>query len=147
MALEEVTPTFHRRVLDIKNMDEKVYCFKFIPKDHQDIICILERNEKHPSYKTIRNRNKFSLIAKFPAKHAESTPLRTQLASHQDKKQFSSEDMLRNKRRKHGKIKNLSRAAGPTFVSQHTDKKRCLASRSTDRRLKKKKTPAQVAKD
>ena len=106
MAPEDVAPAFHRWILDIKNMDDKRLLLQIlIPKDRLDIICILERSEKHPSYNTIRNRNKFSLIAKFSAKHAESTPLRTQLASHQNKKQFSSEDMMRNKRRKRGKIK------------------------------------------
>ena len=60
----------------------------FIPKDLLDIICILERDGKHH---IIRNRNSFSLIAKFRAKNAESTPLKNnasvqQTASHQELK-------------------------------------------------------------
>ena len=61
----------------------------FIPKNLLDIICILERDEKHHSYKIIRKRYDFSLIAKFRAKRAESTPLNNnasvhETASHQD---------------------------------------------------------------
>ena len=47
----------------------------FMPDDLLEIICILERGEKHNLYKTIRKRNYFSLITKFPAKNGESTPL------------------------------------------------------------------------
>ena len=46
-----------------------------------------------------------------------------QPASHQGKNQLSSKDKLRNKWRKHGKIKSSSRASGPTFANRHTDKK------------------------
>ena len=46
----------------------------FIPKDLLDIICILERDERHHSYKIVRNGTGFSLIAKFGAKNVESTP-------------------------------------------------------------------------
>ena len=58
----------------------------FIPKDLLDIICILERDEKH-SYEIIRNRNNFSLIAEFRAKNTESKLLKNnasvqQTASH-----------------------------------------------------------------
>ena len=35
-----------------------------IPKDLLYIICILERDERHHSYKIVRNRTGFSLIAK-----------------------------------------------------------------------------------
>ena len=48
----------------------------FIPKDLLDIICILERDERHHSYKIVRNRTGFSLIAKFGAKNVEMTPLK-----------------------------------------------------------------------
>ena len=44
----------------------------FIPKDLLDIICILERDEWHHSYKIVRNRTGFALIAKFGAKNVES---------------------------------------------------------------------------
>ena len=88
----------------------------FIPKDLLDIICILERDEKHHSYKIIRNRNGFSLIAKFRAKNAESTPLKNNVsvqhpASNQDKNQLSSEDKLCNKGRKRGKKNSSPRAS------------------------------------
>ena len=60
-------------------MDEKEFtASNFIPKDLLEIICILERGEKHHSYKIIRNRNHFSVIAKFPARNGEPTPLKNQ---------------------------------------------------------------------
>ena len=48
----------------------------FIHKYLLDIICILERDERHHSYKIVRNRTGFSLIAKFGAKNVESTLLK-----------------------------------------------------------------------
>ena len=83
----------------------------FIPKDLLEIICILERDEKHHSYKIIRNWSGFSHVAKFRTKNAKSTLLKNSAsvqkpASHQDQKQLSSEDKLRSIRRKRGK-KNL----------------------------------------
>ena len=48
----------------------------FMPDDLLEIICILERGEKHNPYKIIRKRNYFSLITKFPAKNGESTLLK-----------------------------------------------------------------------
>ena len=130
----------------------------FIPKDLLDIICILERDERHHSYKIVRNRTGFSLIAKFGAKNVESTSLKNnasvqQTASHQDKKQLSSEDKLRNKRRKRGRKYSSSRVSGITFASQHTDKNLKKHQNSSDANTveqpkpKKKKTPAQVARD
>ena len=130
----------------------------FIPKDLLDIICILERDERHHSYKIVRNRTGISLIAKFGDKNVESTPLQNnasvqQTASHQDKKQLSSEDKLRNKRRKRGRKYSSSRVSGITFSSQHTDKNLKKHQNSSDAniveqpKLKKKKTPAQVARD
>ena len=72
----------------------------FISENLLNIICILERDEKHHSYKIIRSRSVFTLIAKFSAENAESMPLNNasvqQAASHQDKKQNSSKDKLRN---------------------------------------------------
>ena len=80
-----------------------------IPENMLNIICILERDEKHHSYKIIRSRSIFTLIAKFPAENAESMPRNNasvqQAATHQDKKQNSSEDKLRNLKRKRGKKK------------------------------------------
>ena len=92
----------------------------FIPKDLLDIICILERDERHHLYKIVRNRTGFLLIAKFGAKNVESTPLKNnasvqQTVSHQDKKQLSSKDKLRNKRRKRGRKYSSSRVSGITY--------------------------------
>ena len=47
-----------------------------MPDDLLEIICILERGEKHNSYKIIRKKNYFSLITKIPAKNGESTSLK-----------------------------------------------------------------------
>ena len=74
----------------------------FMPDDLLEIICILERGEKHNPYKIIRKRNYFSLITKFPAKNGESTPLKNcasarGTATHQDKREFSSDDKLPKK--------------------------------------------------
>ena len=66
-------------------------------------ICILERGERHNSYKIIRKRNYFALITKFPAKNGELAPLKNcasarGTAPHQEKREFSSDDKLPNKR-------------------------------------------------
>ena len=71
-----------------------------MPRDLLEIICILERGEKCHSYKIIRKRNYFTLVTKFPAKNGESTLLKNnasgrQTASHQDKKEVSSEENVR----------------------------------------------------
>ena len=76
-----------------------------MPDDLLEIICIFERGEKHNSYKIIRKRNYFSLITKFPAKNEESTPLKNcdsarLTATHQEKREFSSDAKLGNKMRK-----------------------------------------------
>ena len=94
-------------------MDEKEFTASdFIPKDLLEIIGILERGKKHHSYKKTRNRNHFSLIAKFPARNGEPTPLKNnpsvqQTASHQEKKRVSSADKLSGTKGKNGKKKNL----------------------------------------
>ena len=96
MSSEHVADKFQKGILDNKNMDQTE---SFIPKDLQASRHHLhsrERDEKHHSYKIIRNWSGFSLVAKFRAKNAESTPLKNsasvqQPASHQDKKQLSSE--------------------------------------------------------
>ena len=42
-------------------MDEQEFSApNFIPKDLLDIICILERDERHHSYKIVRKRTGFS---------------------------------------------------------------------------------------
>ena len=137
-------------------MDEKEFTASdFIPKDLLEIICILERGEKHHSYKIIRNRNHFSVIAKFPARNGEPTPLKNnasvqQTASHQEKKQVSSEDKLSSRKRKREKKESSSHASGIKPASQRTEKKLDVSSdvRLTEQpKLKKKKPPAQVARD
>ena len=97
----------------------------FMPDDLLEVICILERGKKHYLYKIIRKRNYFSLITKFPAKNGEPTPLKNcasarGTATHQDQREFSSDDKLPNKRRKRrrNKSSHASRSA-----SQQKDKK------------------------
>ena len=81
-------------------MDEReCTASNFMPKDHKEIICILERDEKCHSYKNIRKRKYFTLVTKFPTKNGESMSLQNkasgrQTASHQDKKEISSEEKL-----------------------------------------------------
>ena len=93
-------------------MDETEFtASNFMPRDLLEIICILERGEKCHSYKIIRKRNYFTLVTKFPVKNGESTPLKNnasgqQTASHQDKKEVSSEEKLPNRKQ-----------------NKHTDKK------------------------
>ena len=87
-------------------MDEtELPAANFMPKDLIEIICILERDEKCHSYKIIRKRKYFTLVTKFPAKNGESTPLKNyasgrQTASHQDKKEVSSEEKPLNRKPK-----------------------------------------------
>ena len=120
----------------------------FMPDDLLEVICILERGKKHKSYKIIRKRNYFSLITKFPAKNGESTPLKNcasarGTATHQDQREFSSDDKLPNKRRKRrrNKSSHASRSA-----SHHTDKKLKDSSNVRLAQQKpKKKSSARVA--
>ena len=151
----------------------------FMPDDLLEVTCILERGKKHNSYKIIRKRNYFFLIHKFPAKNGESTPSENcasarGTATHQDQREFSSDDKLPNKRRKRRrKSSHASRSAShhtdkklkdssnvrlaqqkpkkkssARVTSQHTDKKR---EDSSDVQLAqpkpKKKSQAQVARD
>ena len=133
-------------------MDKEFTASNFIPEKLRDIICILERDEKHHSYKIIRNKNNFSLIVKFGAKNAETTPLKNnasakRTARYQDKKQVSSEDKLCKSKRKRGKKKSSQRASGKS-ASQHTDKNQDSSNVGQAEQPKlKKKTPAQVARD
>ena len=89
-------------------MDEKESTgASFIPKDLLNIICILERDEKH-SYKIIRNRNNVSLMAKFRAKNAESKLLKNNASVQQSQQVIRTRNnilpfKLRNKKRKRGK--------------------------------------------
>ena len=128
----------------------------------------------------IRKRNYFSLITKFPAKNGESTPLKNYAcaqgtATHQEKRDFSSDDKLRNKRRKRRRNKSSHACKS---ASKHTDKKlkessnvrpaqpkpkkkssALVASQHTDKKRKdspdvqlaqlkpKKKSPAQLARE
>ena len=105
-------------------MDETEFTsHNFMPRDLLEIICILERGGKCHSYKIIRKRNYFTLVTKFPAKNGESTPLKNnaygrQTASHQDKKEVSSEEKLSNRKRKRRKNKSSTCAS-----NKHADKK------------------------
>ena len=150
----------------------------FMPDDLLEIICILERGEKHNPYKIIRKRNYFSLITKFPAKNG-STPLKNcasarGTATHQDKREFSSDDKLPNKRRKRrrNKSSHASRSASQQKdkklkdssdvrlaqqkpkkkssargASQHTDKSEHSSDVQLAQPKPKKKSQAQVARD
>ena len=116
----------------------------FMPKDLIEIICILERDEKCHSYKTIRKRKYFTLVTKFPARNGESTPLKNyasgrQTASHQDKKEVSSEEKPKPK-----KNKSSTLPSGPKSAKQHPvqDSSNVKAGQP-----KKKKPPAVVARD
>ena len=151
----------------------------FMPDDLLEIICILERGEKHNPYKIIRKRNYFSLVTKFPAKNGESTLLKNSAsargtATHQDKREFSSDDKLPNKRqkRRRNKSSHASRSASQqkdkklndssdVRLAQQKQKKKSSArgaSQNTDKSehssdvqlaqpKPKKKSPAQVARD
>ena len=105
-------------------MDETEFtASNFMPSDLLEIICILERGKKCHSYKIIRKRNYSTLITKFPAKSGESMPLKNnasgrQTASHQDKKEVSSEEKLPNRKQKRRKNKSSTSAS-----KKHRDKK------------------------
>ena len=117
----------------------------FMPKDLIEIICILERNGKCHSYKIIRKRKYFTLVTKFHAKNGESTPLKNyasgrQTASHQDKKEVSSEEKPKRK-----KNKSSTLPSGPKSAKQHSVQD---SSNEKAGQLKlKKKPPAVVARD
>ena len=95
------------------------------------------------------------MIAKFPARCGEPTPLKKnasvqQTASHQEKKRVSSEDKLSSRKRKRGKKESSSHASGIKPASQRTEKKLDVSSdvRLTEQpKLKNNKPPAQVARD
>ena len=101
MALKDAASEFQRGIFDNQNMDE----MEFTASNFMPIICILERGEMCHWYKIIRKTNYFTLINKFPAKNGEPRPLKNnasgqQTASHQDKKEVSSEEKLPNRKRK-----------------------------------------------
>ena len=136
-------------------MDKKEFtASNFIPERLLDIICILESDEKHHSYKIIRNKKTFSLIAKFGAKNEETTPLKNnastqKTARYQDKKQVYSEDKLCKPKQKRGKKISSPRASGVESTSQYSDKNQDSSNvgQAEQPKLKKTKTPAQVARD
>ena len=66
---------------------------------------------------------------------------------HQEKKQVSSEDKLSSRKRSHEKKESLSHASGIKPASQSTEKKLDVSSIRLTPKLKKKKPPAQVARD
>ena len=121
----------------------------FMPKDLIEIICILERDEKCHSYKIIRKRKYFTLLTKFPAKNGESTPLKNyasgrQTASHQDKKEVSSEEKPLSRKPKRKKNKSSTHPSGPKSAKQHSVQD---SSNVKAEQPKKKKPPAVVARD
>ena len=126
MALKDVAREFQRGILELYNMDKKEgSSTNFMPGDLLEVICILERGKKHKWYRIIRKRNYFTLITKFPTKNGEWTTLKNcasvrGTATHQEQREFSSDDKLPNKRRKRrrNKSSHASRSA-----SHHTDKK------------------------
>ena len=156
-------------------MDKKEFtASNLIPERLLDIICILERDEKYHSYKIIRNKKTFSLIAKFGAKNEETTPLKNNASAqntarsfflsilsrsnfdhhlrcggYQDKKQVSSEDKLCKSKRKLGKKVSSPHVSEVKSASQHSDKNQesSNVAQAEQPKLKKKKTPAQLARD
>ena len=127
-------------------MDEKeCTAANFMPKDLIEIICILERDEKCHSYKIIRKRKYFTLVTKFPAKNGEATPLKNyasgrQTASHQDKKEVSSEEKPLNRKPKGKKNKSSTLPAKQHSVQDSSNVK-------AGQPKLKKKPPAVVARD
>ena len=98
-------------------------------------------------YKIVRNRNHISLIAKFPARNGEPTPLKNnvsvqQTVIHQETKGVSSEGKLSSRKRKRVKKESSTHASGIKPASQRTEKKLDVSSdvRLTEQpKLKKKK--------
>ena len=135
-------------------MDKKEFtASNFTPERLLDIICILESEEKHHSYKIIRNKKTFSLIAKFGAKNEETMSIKNyasaqKTAPYQDKKQVSSEDKLCKPQRRGKKISS-PHASGIESASKHMDKNQDSSNvgQAEQPKLKKKKTPVQVARD
>ena len=122
----------------------------FMPKDLIEIICILERDEKCHSYKIIRKRKYFTLVTKFPAKNGESTPLKNyasgrQTASHQDKKEVSSEEKPLKRKPKRKKNKSSTLPSGPKSAKQHSVQD--SSNVKTGQPKLKKKPQAVVARD
>ena len=122
----------------------------FMPKDLKEITCILERDEKCHSYKIIRKRKYFTLVTKNPAKNGESTPLKNyasgrQTASHQDKKEVSSEENPLNRKPKRKKNKSSTLPSGPKSAKQHSVQD--SSNVKAEQPKLKKKPPAVVARD
>ena len=132
-------------------MDEtECIAANFMPKDLIEIICILERDEKCHLYKIIRKRKYFTLVTKFPAKNGESTPLKNyasgrQTASHQDKKEVSSEEKPLNRKPKRKKNKSSTLPSGPKSAKQHSVQD--SSNVKAEQPKVKKKPPAVVARD
>ena len=122
----------------------------FMPKDLIEIICILERDEKCHSYKIIRKRKYFTLVTKFLTKNGETTPLKNyasgrQTASHQDKKEVSSEEKPLNRKPKRKKNKYSTLPSGPKSAKQHSVQESSNVKAGQPKL--KKKPPAVVARD
>ena len=135
-------------------MDKKEFtASNFIPEKLLDIICILERDEKHLSYKIIRNKNNFSLIAKFGTKNAETTPLENNASAQKQqvirtRNKFLPKTSCVNQSESSERKKSSPHASGVKSASQHTDKNQDSSNVGQAEQPKlKKKTPAQVARD
>ena len=94
------------------------------------------------------------MIARFGTKNEETTPLKNnasakKTAHYQGKKQVSSEDKLCKSKRKRGKKISSPHTSGVESASQHSDKKQDSSNvgQAEQPKLKKKKTPAQAARD
>ena len=92
----------------------------------------------------------FTLVTKFPAKNEESTPLKNyascrQTASHQDKKEVSSEAKPLNRKPKRKKNKSSTLPSGPKSAKQHSV--RDSSNVKAEQPKFKKKLPAVVARD
>ena len=88
---EHVAHDFRRWVLDDYNMESTAFKF-YAKRPSRHHLHSRERRKEH-SYKIIRNRNYFSIVAKFHTKNAASMPLKNNASvRQQDKKQLSSED-------------------------------------------------------
>ena len=121
-------------------MDKEFTASNFIPERLLDIICILESDEKHHSYKIIRNKKTFSLVTKFGVKNEETTPLK-KLRNQHVIRIVSSKDKLCKPKRKQGKKISSPHASGVESASQHSDKNQDSSNvrQAEQPKLKKKK--------
>ena len=134
-------------------MDKEFTASNFIPERLLDIICILESDEKHHSYKLIRNKKTFTLIAKFGAKNEETTPLKNNASIRKQHVIRTRNKFLPKtscvKESESVERKFLHHVLPEESASQHSDKNQDSPNvrQAEQPKLKKKKTPVQVARD